>query len=69
MAARQAHAPRYMSGWCAGSGLHDRCRGTYAGAACACTCHTICQACGQPLPALVSSPEISPSFGAEVPRA
>lgn len=50
MSPRQASAPRYVSGLCAVSRLHDRCRGAYAGAVCGCPCHTTCQACGQPLP-------------------
>lgn len=42
----------YRSGFCGQSGLHDRCRGAYAGVACSCPCHTrvFCRACGQEVP-------------------
>lgn len=55
MSPRQAVAPpTYKSGWC-GTAQHDRCRGAYAGAPCACRCHdnppppAVCGECGRPL--------------------
>lgn len=52
MPASTRPAPRYLSGHCGGSARHDHCRGTYAGATCTCPCHTTCDRCGQPLPAV-----------------
>ncbi len=39
MSPRQTAPPAYTSGYC-GTGAHDRCRGSYAGAACRCDCHS-----------------------------
>ena len=34
----QVRRHRYISGWCSAT-RHDRCKGSYAGTACACPCH------------------------------
>lgn len=34
----QIHVHHYVSGWCSGL-LHSRCKGTYAGTECSCSCH------------------------------
>jgi hypothetical protein len=36
----QIRAHRYMSGWCEAA-RHDRCKGSYAGTACNCSCHRL----------------------------
>lgn len=54
MSTRTVTRPGYRSGWC-GTSQHDRCRGTYAGASCRCSCHEpvpappVCGGCGRPL--------------------
>jgi hypothetical protein len=34
----QIRVHRYVSGWCEAA-LHNRCKGSYADAACCCQCH------------------------------
>jgi len=34
----QSIVHRYVSGWCEAA-LHNRCKGSYADAACSCSCH------------------------------
>ncbi|MGO9782814.1 MAG: hypothetical protein ACLPQY_24080 [Streptosporangiaceae bacterium] len=34
----QIRVHRYVSGWCEAA-LHYRCKGSYAGTACCCSCH------------------------------
>ena len=34
----QIRVHRYVSGWCEAA-LHNRCKGSYAGTACCCSCH------------------------------
>jgi len=39
----QIRVHRYVSGWCEAA-LHHRCKGSYAGTACFCSCHRLLQA-------------------------
>lgn len=64
------NATSYISGFCGGSKLHDRCRGTFNGVACSCRCHTP-PPLGEPLPVakLVTCPRCRHDFAVPLPAA
>jgi hypothetical protein len=52
----QIRAHRYVSGWCEAA-LQNRCKGSYAGAACCCQCHR------QAVPATDAAATVSRGYG------